>query len=91
MDESSALFAHWNGSGHRLFVARKTSGASRNASSLVAFTLGLVCEAAGVQRLLGWRPHRSALRPKPEVRPIRPGAGEYQVLGQLATGCRGAG
>ena len=30
-------------------------------------------------------------RLKPKIRPIRPGAGEYQGLGQLATGCRGAG
>lgn len=27
----------------------------------------------------------------PKIRPMRPGAGEYQGLGQLATGCRGAG
>ena len=27
----------------------------------------------------------------PKIRPMRPGAGEYQELGQLATGCRGAG
>lgn len=27
----------------------------------------------------------------PKIRPIRPGAGEDQGLGQLATGCRGAG
>lgn len=29
-------------------------------------------------------------RNMPKIRPIRPGAGEYQGLGQLATGCRGA-
>ncbi len=38
-------------------LMRKTSGASRNASSLAIFALGLACEIAGVQRLLGWRPH----------------------------------
>jgi hypothetical protein len=66
---------------------------------------------AGVQRLLGWRPHRSVIvkagqsTPIPGVEvatplfagsssdhtPMRPDAGEYQVLEQLTTGCRGAG
>ena len=47
---------------------------------------------AGVQRLPGWRPHRSVLWLEyAEDQTDTSWCGEYQGLGQLATGCRGAG
>ena len=56
----------------------------------------LVVSRAGVMQVssvcwVGVRIGQYSGREMPKIRPMRPGAGEDQVLGQLATGCRGAG
>lgn len=75
-------FAHWEGSGHLLSLHWRSLESGWRVNRLRRVVRRSGSGKGGHPAISGQSAERS---------PMQPGAGEYQGLGQLTTGCRGAG